>query len=563
MIKKACRKRTIPRIAAQPRALLDRDFVEFMHRLFSGAHRGMSKMEFFKSAVIKVSAFSRCDEAELWVEDRGKTLRAFYNAEMTPSFTLEVIKPGDDEKKYDRAGKIFSLREVSLNLSRKCGEPPYALFLKKRGVWISRNAELFNGTVVIVPIPADHESIGHIVLRSKSGRWLSEYMYRIYKEMAYIVGVALTYRRAQVHLRERVKELTCLYGISRIFKDTDLPINDVIGKVLNEIPPAWLYPEITRASIVLDGRCYGASSDERRISMQQAPLLMSGEVRGMLEVFYNEVRPELDEGPFLHEERHLVNTIARELEILLEHIYVEKDRTKVQEQLRHADRLATIGQLAAGVAHEINEPLASILGFAQLARQDDATPPAVKRDLEKIVNSSLHARDIVKKLLVFARQAPPQKSEVSVNDIVDEAIQFCHPRCAKMGIEVILQCSSALPSIVADRGQLHQVLINLMVNAIQAMESGGKLSITTSLHNDDIVVKVQDTGTGMSEEIQSRIFMPFFTTKDVNEGTGLGLSVVHGIVTSHGGSITVESRPQKGSTFTVILPLTLQQRDER
>jgi len=539
------------------------DFHEFMHRLFSGAHRGMSRIEFFQSAVKKISAFSGCDDVEIWVADRGKTLRAFYNADITPSFTLELIRLADDEKKYDRTGKIFSLREVSLNLSRKCIGPPQALFLQKRGVWISRNAELFNGTVVIVPIPAKNESIGHIVLRSKSGRWLSKYLLRIYREMAYIVGVALTYRRAQIHLRERVKELTCLYGISRVFADIDLPINELLEKVLEEIPPAWLYPEITRASILLDGHCYGASSDERRVSVQQEPLVISGELRGMLEVFYVEVRPELDEGPFLNEERHLINTIARELEILLEHIAVEKDRTKVEEQLRHADRLATIGQLAAGVAHEINEPLASILGFAQLARQDEETPPAVKRDLEKIVNSSLHARDIVKKLLVFARQALPRKSEVSVNDIINEAIQLCSARCAKMGIEIILQCGSAIPPIVADRGQIHQVIINLIVNAIQAMEKGGDLSISTYLDGDSVIVRVQDTGTGMTEEIQSCIFMPFFTTKDVNEGTGLGLSVVHGIITSHGGSITVESRPQEGSTFTVILPRTQLQRHER
>jgi signal transduction histidine kinase len=562
LFKKAFRKKPIYKIAVPPRALLEKDFHEFMHRLFSGAHRGMSRIDFFKSAVTKISIFSNCDEVEIWVEDRGKTLRAAYNTDMTPSFTLEVIKGGDDDNKRDQAGRVFSLREMSLDLSRRRSEPPSTLFLQKRGCWITRNGELFNGTVVIVPIPSARESAGHIVLKSRTRRWLSEYLFRIYRDMAYVVGVALTYRRAQVHLRERVKELTCLYGISRIFTETGLPIGELFGKVLREIPPAWLYPEITRASIFLDGRCYGASPEERRVSKQLAPLFISGEIRGMLEVFYTEVRPELDEGPFLQEERHLINTIARELEILLEHIAVERDRVKVEEQLRHADRLATIGQLAAGVAHEINEPLAAILGFAQLARQEEAVPPPVKRDIEKIISSSLHARDIVKKLLVFARQAPPQKSEVSLNDIVDEAIQFCSARCAKMGIEIVMQCDRNLPSIVADRGQLHQVLINLMVNAIQAMEKGGRLYISTSMRDDVIEMRVRDTGTGMSEDIQTRIFMPFFTTKDVNEGTGLGLAVVHGIITSHGGSITVESRPNEGSTFTVSLPRAAHQQEE-
>jgi len=230
--------------------------------------------------------------------------------------------------------------------------------------------------------------------------------------------------------------------------------------------------------------------------------------------------------------------------------------------LRHADRLATIGQLAAGVAHELNEPLSNILGFAQLVQKFPELPSQVFKDVERIIRAALHAREVVTKLMTFARPKLPVLSEVNLNQLVSDGLYFLASRCAKSGIELVRQLSPDLPEIVADSGQLHQVLVNLVVNAIQAMPNGGRLTITTKDNQDGTVsLFVSDTGVGMSDDVKKHIFVPFYTTKP--EGTGLGLSVVYGIVTAHGGSIKVESEPGKGSCFEVILPVKGNNDDSR
>lgn len=146
----------------------------------------------------------------------------------------------------------------------------------------------------------------------------------------------------------------------------------------------------------------------------------------------------------------MLDTVARQVALIIERRQTEEDKLKLQEQLRHADRLATIGQLAAGVAHELNEPLGSILGFAQLAKKCPGLPKQAEQDIEKIVNASLHAREVVKKLLIFARQMPTQKTKVNLNQIVEEGLYFLESRCVKQGIKLIRSLSPNLPEITAD-----------------------------------------------------------------------------------------------------------------
>jgi signal transduction histidine kinase len=272
-------------------------------------------------------------------------------------------------------------------------------------------------------------------------------------------------------------------------------------------------------------------------------------------VVYLQRKPELDEGPFLKEERKLINALAREIAGYIERKQAEEERVALQEQLRHADRLATIGQLAAGVAHELNEPLGNILGFAQLASKTDQLPEQTLKDLNRIIDASLQAREIIKKLMIFARQMPTKRLPVDVNKLIEEGLYFFEMRCVKSGIDLQCVLNPQLPNVIGDQLALNQVLVNLVVNAIQAMPEGGTLIIRTSAVEDRVHIKVEDTGHGMSQETMKKIFIPFFTTKDVNEGTGLGLAVVHGIITSHGGKINVSSTPGKGSLFDVILPV--------
>ena len=225
------------------------------------------------------------------------------------------------------------------------------------------------------------------------------------------------------------------------------------------------------------------------------------------------------------------------------------------EQIIHADRLATIGKFASGIAHELNEPLGNILGFAQLAKKYPSLPEQTVADLEKIEKSSLYAREIVKKLLLFARQVPSHRDVFNINNIIKDSLYVFEGKCKQSGIELIINLSDNVPSVTLDSSQMTQVLINLVINSIQAMPDGGRLEIKTDSSEDYIYLTVEDTGTGMSEETKKHIFNPFYTTKDVDQGTGLGLAVVHGIVSSHGGTINIDSIQSKGTRVEIQIPL--------
>ncbi len=361
-------------------------------------------------------------------------------------------------------------------------------------------------------------------------------------------------RQTELALRERVKELTCLYGIARITQVLETPMEEALQAIVELLPPAWQYPERACARIMIDARAYATPGFREGAHRQVAEVTVAGRSRGTVEVFYSEV-PALPPSPFLKEEQNLLEMVAKEVANLLERSENAERNSRLQDQLRHADRLATIGQLAAGVAHEINEPLANILGFAQLARKTPDLPRCTADDLDKIVRNCLHAREVIHKLLTFARQVPPETSRVNLNQIVKDGLYFVESRCAKAGIELVRVLDPELPEIEADASQLHQVLVNLVVNAVQAMPEGGKLTITTQAAIDHVALIVQDTGIGMTAAVRKNIFTPFFTTEDVSQGTGLGLPVVHGIVSSHGGTIRVQSEPGRGARFEIQLPL--------
>ncbi len=376
------------------------------------------------------------------------------------------------------------------------------------------------------------------------------------ERVAVLLGITLANSRTQAALVERVKELTCLHGIARAVGQHETDIPTLLQEIVALLPPAWQYPDVTRARIVLEGQTFATGDFEQTTARQAADIVARGRVCGMLAVGYVEPKPPADEGPFLIEERALIDSVAQELSSLLERRAIEEERARLVEQLRHADRLATIGQLAAGVAHELNEPLATTLGFAQLCRKHAGLPAPAAADLDKIVAATLQAREIVKNLVLFARPQPPAHEQIGLRRLVEEGIPFLESRARKLGIQIRRRVHPDLPEILADPHQIHQVLVNLMVNAIQAMPAGGHLTLEAYPEADRVVLAVEDEGVGMTAQVLQNIFDPFFTTKDVGEGTGLGLSVVHGIVTAHGGTIQVQSEPGKGSRFEVRLPLS-------
>jgi len=419
--------------------------------------------------------------------------------------------------------------------------------------WGHRAASGETGVLGTYPLAPSGFAIGEVALGG--GRVpFTEAEHEANREIAEVVAHAVWNRRGRWSLQERVKELTCLYGIARLTERERLPLEEIFRRTAELIPSGWQYADIARARVTVDGREHAVAGFRLTPDLQSAEIVAGGEPRGRVEVVYLEPRPPLDEGPFQREERNLIQAIATGLGWILERRRAEEERRRLEGQLRHADRLATIGQLAAGVAHELNEPLGAILGFAQLARESAGIPDPAGRDVDRVIAAALHAREVVRKLMLFARQMPPQKVVFSLNQLVDDGLYFLASRCAASGVLLVRSLDPDQPAITADRGQIQQALVNLVVNAMQAMPGGGRLDVRTSHGPGHVALAVTDSGIGMTEEVRRQIFVPFFTTKEVGHGTGLGLSVVHGIVSAHGGDIEVETRPGAGSTFTIRLP---------
>ncbi len=554
------------------------EFQALSNRILQFANQGPRRPHFQPEVSRMILDFSGADEVELWLRGHGKYFRSVAKRHFPRSnlFTIrssaqnkngEISPETDDDPDLIRLcnNLIQGQVEFSPVLTEKgCfliadSKKPLSLRLKPSGKSHVRKYKIggHHSSLFLIPLSVNQQCIGLLQLKSNSKNYFKKDEIGLYEGLARSLEIAAAHRDAQIDLRERVKELTCLYGIARLISQPGITLEEILNGIVGLLPSAWLYSEITCARIIVDGTSYSAPPFIEGKWKQTADIVINKKIRGRVEVFYSEERPELDEGPFTREERNLIDTVAEEIAVIVTRKETEKEKTNLENQLRHADRLATIGQLAAGVAHELNEPLGNILGFAQLAQKCPGLPKQAEMDLEKILTASLNAREVVKKLLIFARQMPPRKAEVHLNRLVEEGIHFFESRCAKEGIELACSLSPDLPEISADPLQLNQVIVNLILNALQAMQpGGGRLTIRTLAGKEQISLMIEDTGVGMDEEIMKQIFTPFFTTKDVGQGTGLGLPVVHGIVTSHGGSIRVESKPNQGTRFEIQLPIT-------
>ena len=229
---------------------------------------------------------------------------------------------------------------------------------------------------------------------------------------------------------------------------------------------------------------------------------------------------------------------------------------QMQAQLVRSEKLASLGELVAGIAHEINNPLTGILVFSSLIKNDSRLDPVLIKDLDTVIQETERCATIVKGLLDFARETVPQKTWSSLNDILEASLALVKNQALFQNISIIRDFSEEIPAILADPNQLEQVFINMLLNAGHAMIAGGTLRITTTLNreNNGVMAEIADTGCGIPEEYLAKIFDPFFTTKE-SSGTGLGLSVSYGIINSHGGTIEVESAVGIGTTFTIKLPI--------
>jgi signal transduction histidine kinase len=229
-------------------------------------------------------------------------------------------------------------------------------------------------------------------------------------------------------------------------------------------------------------------------------------------------------------------------------------RVRLEEQLQHSEKMASIGLLAAGVAHEVNTPLAGISSYTQLllGEVDDADPRAEL--LRKIEKQSFRAAKIINNLLNFARSGTSEFETLDVNKILLDVLSLVDHQLEGAHIKVRRELADHLPPVRGNENRLQQVFFNLVLNARDAMPKGGWLTLRTRADDDAVVAEIGDTGDGIRKEDIKRIYDPFFTTKGIGRGTGLGLSVSYGILQEHGGAIFVDSAPGQGTTFQVALP---------
>ena len=235
----------------------------------------------------------------------------------------------------------------------------------------------------------------------------------------------------------------------------------------------------------------------------------------------------------------------------------EEEKRLLQEKAEISSRLASVGEMAAGIAHEINNPLTGVIGFSDMLMEREL-PQDMREQVEIIADGSRRVADIVKRLLTFARQHKPVRAMVNINDLIANTLNMRIYVLKTNNINVITEYDETLPLITIDPGQIQQVFLNLIVNAEYSMKKRdrlGELKITTKKINDKIIISFRDNGLGISEENMKRLFQPFFTTKPVGEGTGLGLSLSRSIITEHSGIISAESELNEGATFRIELPV--------
>jgi PAS domain S-box-containing protein len=479
---------------------------------------------------------------------------------------------------------------------------------------------------------------------------------------------------------ERIKELNCLFEISRLVERRKLTLNQILQGIVELIPAAWRYPEITCAKIIIEDQEFTTTNFEETQRKLTQDIVVHAKTVGALSVYYLEARPQCDEGPFLREERNLINAIAERIGRIIERnraqtalVESEKrfrdlvehsltgisiiqdgqvvyqnpeqerllgplprpikftdtdsihpddiakvdafyqsisagkypigamdfrfyppgekatrvkmkwvhcqasrieyqgkdailvnmmDMTKAKE-LEHLltiqDKMASLGRVAAGIAHEIRNPLSGIniyLNTLKKLHHQDGSEEKVEQILKQLQSASIKIESVIRRVMDFAKPSEPKLISIDINEAITEAINLTAVTMRKSGIKIEKFLKNDLPPAYADKNLIEEMVLNLLNNAAEAMktmEAGKKIVVASFVEHDNITIQVSDSGPGVRQEIRDKIFDPYFTTK--HEGTGIGLSLCHRIITDHGGSLTVSDSEFGGAEFRIEIPI--------
>ena len=288
-----------------------------------------------------------------------------------------------------------------------------------------------------------------------------------------------------------------------------------------------------------------------------APLILKNQIIGIIRVYFAEQR-ELSA-----EEFNFLIFTSRQAACAIEMSgFIEKQRSNYEQLALQTEKMSALGRMAAGIAHEINNPLAGILLYSSNMIKKVPQEGPIKEGLEVIINETKRCKAIIQELLEFSRAGEPQKALASVNEIIEKALSILANEFRLRHIHIEKQISMDMENILLDEKQIQQVFVNILLNAIQAIEEKGVVTIRTFADRDQGLVRVEilDSGPGIPEEYLSKIFEPFFSTK--GNGTGLGLAVSYGIIENHHGNILASSKPEGGTCITIELPLSLKSSHE-
>ena len=405
-----------------------------------------------------------------------------------------------------------------------------------------------------------------VVLMRLANEAIAGAMRRVARELAERRAAQQALAERNAELDRRVKELRLLHDASKLLRNRAYE-PAVLHDLVNLIPAAWQYPDVCAARIA-----YGeteARSDRFRDSRWRLTVpFRTEESDGVIEVVYLEERPDAGEGPFLAEERAVLLSLRDMLGAWLERDLSERRRREVEGQLRQSQKMEALGTLAGGIAHDFNNITAAIVGQAVLGKTEAGEAHPSAKAFDAILAASRRASDLVSRILLFSRRQEAERKPMALRPVIEEAVKLLQVGLPK-NVKVRSSFDAQLPAISGDASQLFHVVMNLGTNAIHALTpGGGTLTVSVeSLELGDTATRlsvdldagqyvrltVTDTGAGMSRETLDRLFEPFYTTKGL-AGTGLGMSVVHGIVKDHEGAISVESDVDKGTTVAVYLP---------